>query len=143
MPELKRNVLNFGYRINFKYEGMLAHSFDRFYVVMKFVLPTMNDLKFSPIELDSTGNYLNVDVDRNHFSTQFILNFKNYCRKIIPFIMFYKKQIASYNHTAHKIIRKEISLILPNFPKDRKDRRSIFALLVTSFISLAYKSISS
>ena len=32
MPELKRNILNFGYRINFKYEGMLAHSFDRFYV---------------------------------------------------------------------------------------------------------------
>ena len=30
MPELKRNILNFGYGINFEYEGMLAHSFDRF-----------------------------------------------------------------------------------------------------------------
>ena len=30
MPEHKKNVLNFGYRVNFKYEGMLAHSFDRF-----------------------------------------------------------------------------------------------------------------
>ena len=28
MPELKRNILNFGYRVNFKYEGMLSHSFD-------------------------------------------------------------------------------------------------------------------
>ena len=36
MPELKRNILNFGYGVNFKYEGMLSHSFDRFYVVMKF-----------------------------------------------------------------------------------------------------------
>ena len=36
MLELKRNILNFGYRIDFKYEGMLAHSFDRFYVVTKF-----------------------------------------------------------------------------------------------------------
>ena len=28
MPELKRNILNFGYGVNFKYEGMLSHSFD-------------------------------------------------------------------------------------------------------------------
>ena len=33
MPELKKNVLNFGYGVNFKYEGMLSYSFDRFYVV--------------------------------------------------------------------------------------------------------------
>ena len=46
MPELKRNILNFGYRINFKYEGMLSHSFDRFYVVTNFILPTVNNLKF-------------------------------------------------------------------------------------------------
>ena len=38
-PELQRNVLNFGYGIYYKYEEMLAHSFDRFYVVTKFVLP--------------------------------------------------------------------------------------------------------
>ena len=30
MPELKQNILNFGYGVNFKYEGMLSHSFDRF-----------------------------------------------------------------------------------------------------------------
>ena len=28
MPELKRNILNFGYGVNFKYKGMLSHSFD-------------------------------------------------------------------------------------------------------------------
>ena len=32
MQKLKKNVLNFRYRANFKYEGMLTHSFDRFYV---------------------------------------------------------------------------------------------------------------
>ena len=25
MPELKQNVLRFGYGVNFRYEGMLAH----------------------------------------------------------------------------------------------------------------------
>ena len=46
-PELHRNILNFGYGINYKYEGMLAHSFDRFYVVTKFMLPMIGDIKFS------------------------------------------------------------------------------------------------
>ena len=54
MPELKKkkNILNFGYGINFKNEGMLAHSFDRFYVVTKFILPLVNDLKLSPLEFN-------------------------------------------------------------------------------------------
>ena len=44
-PELKNNVLNFGYGVNFKYKGMLLHSFDRFYVVTKFEMPKDKDLK--------------------------------------------------------------------------------------------------
>ena len=40
-PELQRNILKFGYGINYKYEGMLAHSFDRFYIVTKFMLPSV------------------------------------------------------------------------------------------------------
>ena len=46
-PELKKNILTFDYGINYKYEGMLAHSFDRFYVVTKFILPLIGDLNFS------------------------------------------------------------------------------------------------
>ena len=45
-PEFQRNILHFGYGINYKYEGMLAHLFDRFYVVTKFMLPTIGDLNF-------------------------------------------------------------------------------------------------
>ena len=48
-PELKKNILNFGYGINFKYDGMIAHSFNRFYVVTKFILPTISDLELSTI----------------------------------------------------------------------------------------------
>ena len=29
-PKLKKNILKFCYGINYKYEGMLAHSLDRF-----------------------------------------------------------------------------------------------------------------
>ena len=51
-PKLKKNILNFGYGINYKYEGMLAHSFDRFYVVTKFILPSTGDLNFSKLNYD-------------------------------------------------------------------------------------------
>ena len=35
--ELQKNILKFGYGINYKYEGMVAHLFDRFYVITKFI----------------------------------------------------------------------------------------------------------
>ena len=56
--ELKKNILNFGYGINYKYEGMLAHSFNRFYVVTKFILHSIGDLNFS------TSNYDNMCIFR-------------------------------------------------------------------------------
>ena len=47
MPELKHNVLRFGYGVNFRYEGILSHSFDRFYVVMKIDIPKVSDLNLT------------------------------------------------------------------------------------------------
>ena len=58
IPECKKNILNFGNRINFKYEGMLAHSFDRFYAVTKFIRTLVNNLRFSPIDFSEKCNYL-------------------------------------------------------------------------------------
>ena len=52
MPKLKRNILNFGYGVNVKYEGMLSHSFDRFYIVTKFELPKTQDLGFATFKFD-------------------------------------------------------------------------------------------
>ena len=54
---MKKNILKFGYGINFKYEGMLVHSYDRFYVVTKFTLQSINDLQFSKLNYDSTCAY--------------------------------------------------------------------------------------
>ena len=139
----KRNILNFGYSINFKYEGMLEHSFDRFYVVTKFILPSVNDLKFSPIDFDSEHSYLNADLSRHQNTAQYLSNLKTFCKKNELFIDFYKKQIDYYNIRAHRLLMKEISLVWPGFPKDRKEKRSVIASLVTSFISLAYEGISS
>ena len=78
MPELKKNILNFGYRINFKYKGMLVHSFDRFYVVTKFILPSVNDLKFSAINFDESCDYSKKENECNHNSKEYISDLRVY-----------------------------------------------------------------
>ena len=75
-PKLQRNILNFGYGINYKYEGMLAHSFDRFYVVTKFMLPMIGDLKFSKLNFNDTCAYLENKFAQNTESRKYILELK-------------------------------------------------------------------
>ena len=75
-----------GYGINFKYQGMLAHSIDRFYVVKKFILPTISDLKFSTINFDETCDYLKEENGCDHNSKEYITDLTLYCKKIVPFI---------------------------------------------------------
>ena len=127
MPELKRNILNFGNGINFKYEKILSHSFDRFYAVTKFILPTINGLTFSANDFDSECSYLNVDLSRHRYLTQYLPNIRNFCKSIVPFIDFYRKQTHYYNQTVQDILTNEIYLILPNFPNNRKEKRKIIA----------------
>ena len=62
----RKNILKFGCGINYKYEGMLAHSFDSFYVVTKFVLPTLDDLKLSPISYNKECKYIQDLDDQNN-----------------------------------------------------------------------------
>ena len=68
---------------------------------------------------------------------------RTFVRKLCHSLISIRKKINYYNQIAHDILMKEISLILPNFPKDRKEKRCIIAPLVTEFIRLAYESISS
>ena len=37
---------------------MLAHSFDRFHVITKFILPTANDIHFSKLKFNGDYDYL-------------------------------------------------------------------------------------
>ena len=103
----------------------------------------VNDLKFSPIDVKEKCNYLNEDFRCYHDSKEYISNLKIYCKKTVPFIHFYKEQVSSYNHTVHNILINEISLILPNFPKDREENRSVVVSLITGFFGLVYEGISS
>ena len=102
-PELQRNILKFGYGINYKYEGMLEHSFDRFYIVTKFILPSIGDIKFSRLNYDNTCAYMNKEYAPNMDSRKYLTELNTYCNKIKPFVFYYRKLINSYNklHTTY------------------------------------------
>ena len=77
MSKLKQNILNFGYGVNFKYEGMLSHSSDQFYIVTRFDLPKTKDLKLATFKFDLECSYAN----HTSTNTNYAKHLK-YCMKI-------------------------------------------------------------
>ena len=138
MPELKKNVLNFGYGANFKYEGMLTHSFDRFYVVAKYEIPNVENLQFTTFLFDLMCNHLKIS------RKSYLLRYIRHCRRIAPYVKFYKQQIDYYNQTAYNILQNEIGLILPSF-NNRKKRfhTTILGTIASKVIGLTFEGISS
>ena len=92
---------------------MLVYSFDRFYVVTKFILPSIKGLKFSKLNYDSTCAYLQEENGCTAEDKKYILDLLAHCRKIKPCVDYHKQQIKSYNDTVHHILSNEIDLILP------------------------------
>ena len=71
--------------LNYKHEGMLVHSFDRFYIT-KFILPSIGDLNSSALHYDTCmhldiNNICNVDTKR------YLLDLRTFCKKIEPFVL--------------------------------------------------------
>ena len=139
MPELKKNVLNFGYGTNFKYEGMLTHSFDRFYAVTKFAMPKIDDLKLTTFTFDFACKHLMSD-------RTFMHKYLKHCQRIVPYVRLYQKQVQYYNQTTYNILQNEINLILPTLNEPIRKKRFLSAVLGTvasKIIGLAFKGISS
>ena len=140
IPELQKNILKFGYGINYKYEGMLAHLFDRFYIVTKSILPSMGDIKFSKLNFDHTSMYIIKKYAPNMDSRKYLTDLKTYCNKIKPFVSSYYKLIKSYNITVYNILENKIKPLLPQMSRQKP---GIITTLVSGFIGLAYEGISS
>ena len=112
-PELQKNVLKFGYSINYKYEGMLVYLFDRFYIVTKFMLPSIGDIKFWRLNFDQSCTYMNKEYAPNMDSRKYLTELKTYCNKIKPFVSHYMNLIKTCNTTVYNILENEIKPLLP------------------------------
>ena len=90
---------------------MLIHSFDRIYVVTKFILPPIKDLKFSKLKYDNTCAYLDEKNSHDAETKKYTIHLLAFCKKIESYVDYYRKQIKSYNNTEHHILKNEIDLI--------------------------------
>ena len=99
---------------------MLVHSSDRFYVVTKFILPSIGDLKFSKLNYDITCVYMDNKDSQSTETRKYMLDLRTFCKKIEPFVIYYKRLIKACSHTAHNILENEINLILPQVPRKQK-----------------------
>ena len=119
---------------------MLAHLLYRFYIVTKFMLPSMEDIKLSELNFEHTCAYMNKEYAPNTDSRKYLTELKTYCNKIRPFVSYYNKLMKSYNNTVHNILENEIKPLLPQISRQKCD---IITTLVSGFIGLAYEGISS
>ena len=138
--ELQKNILKFEYGINYKYEGMLMYSFDRFYIITKFILLSIGDIRFSHLTFDDSCSYMSKEYVPNTDSSKYLKELKTYCNELKPFVSYYFKLIKSYNNTVYDIIENKIK---PFLPKKPRQKCGLVTTLVSGFIGLAYEGISS
>ena len=151
MPELKQNILRFGYGVNFRYEGMLAHLFDRFYVVTRIEIPKVLDLNLTVFQFDYNCTHVtNIEKDTRFKVLDMIRDMFNvYCRNIIPYMYLYKHQVEYYEKMVYNILEKDIGMILPKFGNTENNiqskcpKRQIISALVSGFIGLVFEGILS
>ena len=96
----------------YKYDSMLMHLFDRFYVVTKFILPSTGDLKFSNLYYDNTCTHVDNKDAQSTEMRKYMLDLRTFCKKIEPFVNYYKRFIKLYSQTVHYILENDINLIL-------------------------------
>ena len=90
-------------------------------MVTKFILPTLDDLKLSPLKYHKECKYIcDLDDQDNEQIKQNIKDLLSYCSKLSPYMAFYKMQIKAHNSTAHHILKNQVDLILPKFYEGQK-----------------------
>ena len=118
-----------------------SHSFGRFYVVTKFELAKVEDLKLTATDIDPTCSYLDGE-------GKCMPKLKRHCLRIAPYIDFYQRQIMYYNLTAYRILTRDIQLILLSYPTIKRPKQgailfSVLGSITSSVIGLSYEGISS
>ena len=118
---------------------MLTHSFDRFYVVTKFEMPKIDDLKLTTFTFD--------------FACKHLMSDKTFMQKIFKtlsknsfYVRLYQKQVQYCNQTAYNILQNEINLILPTLNEPNRKKRFSSVVLDTvasKIIGIAFKGIFS
>ena len=86
---------------------------------MKFILPSIGDIRFSHLNFDDSCLYMNNEYAPNTDSSKYLKELKTYCNKLKLFVSYYFKLIKSYNSTVYDIIENKIKPLLPQKAKTK------------------------
>ena len=67
---------------------MLTQSFDRLYIITKFILPSIGDIRFLHLTFDDSCTYMNKEYAPNTDSSKYLKEVKMYCNKLKPFVSY-------------------------------------------------------
>ena len=103
-------------------KGMLTHSFERFYVVTKFEMPKIEDLKLTIFTFHFACRHLMSD-------KIFMQKYLKHCQRIVLYVRLYQKEVQYYYQTACNILQNDLNLILPTFTETNRKKRFLSAVL--------------
>ena len=129
--DVGRNKLNFGYGVNFKYNGEIHNNLDRVWVVQRFNLPKGLTSYFKGMKFGLNCEYSNlkplnddksVAID-SHSRINFI---KDVCRQTRPMLAQLEKGAFFYQKTIEKLVNGDIPNALHKLPvvEETRYRRS-------------------
>ena len=120
---------------------MLAHSFDRFYVIARIEIPKVSDLNLTLLQFDYNCSHVaNIEKGTRFKVPDMIQNmFKKYCKNLISYMYLYKHQVEYYEKKVYNILEKDIGMILPKFGntdniiQSKCPKRQIISALISGY----------
>ena len=107
---LGKNKLNFGYGVNFKFNGKVHNNLDRVWVVKRFNLPQELNLQFKGLNFVLNCTYDNLTKSVKHDLGQFSrLNFiKEICRQTQTILKQLSQGAFQYQHVLKRLIQGDL-----------------------------------
>ena len=94
---------------------MLAHSFDRFYVIAKFTLPSIGDLKFSALHYDDTCMHLGINsicsVDKKRYMLDLRLFINYIALNSETYISIMQQELRTCKRIGYEFYCKELFIV--------------------------------
>ena len=119
--EIGRNKLNFGYGVNFKYNGEIHNNLDRVWVVQRFNLPKGLTSYFTGMKFGLDCEYNNLrplyaDKSGTVDSLSRIYYIKEVCRQTRPMLAQLEKGAYFYQKTIERLVNGDIPNALHKLP---------------------------
>ena len=111
---VQKNILRFGYGVNFKFNGQLHHGLDRVWVVHRISLPQVSDVESLPkfpniLQCNLQHTFKNLTDSHERWRAVFI---DGLCEATVPYLKMIYSQSEKYKREISRMISQDLHLAL-------------------------------